>query len=570
MSASHGKRDDVVTLSLLPSQVRSSRMILSIPTLTLPTFAVSRFIMARHRDRAAGDVVRQFPQSRRRSLFDLKHLSPSDDITTDSESIYSDEKEIFNAIVVPSPSRDSRGYDTGYQMCPIMEEGLAANLAMFIQTSSSVSSPPLTVHHYGGETERKKADTLWWRHQALSDPTNRPRLPASRSRETSSTAGDTQSHRKALSLDTVDTNERTSNWPGKPGPAVMPNQPQHPPPERIPTPPGLPSFNTPEAVYCSNQFFAGQGGGRFYAQRNAAGADQSSTSYGDAFRRLLGLQALIDPRPGMQSAVGIGRADDGTIVHGRFPYRQSGHNANMARQIHDHPFHQTTVATADSGDRTETEGGGAKDDNVNVQPRRRVRDYVPPSMGRLWPFQDGLLSSTPESSATRSGISDRAHSFFGIQRTSTDPSRSNGVSSTSRHRAEITRNHIPSHHSQLQSVQTIDDDDDDDQSLAPEGTHSASDMLCWLPVQLYLCCLLKPCPFQDRHGDVEGLQTTTSQDTYVTAQSRPSNLSTQSAEVREVPNRFGKIEVPHWIGEVWGRVFPVVSSRVSGVVQSSR
>ncbi|KAJ5380334.1 uncharacterized protein N7496_002762 [Penicillium cataractarum] len=526
--------------------------------------------MARHRDRAAGDVIRQFPQSRRRSLFDLKHLAPSDDITTDSESIYSDEKEIFNALVVPSPSRDSRGYDTGYQMGPIMEEGLAANLAMFIQTSSSSSSPPLTAHHYSGKPERTKADTLWWRHPALSDPLNHPQLPVSRLRETLSTIGAAQTHRKALSLDTVHTNERTSNWPGNPGPAVMPNQPQHPPPERIPTPPGLPSFNTPEAVYCSNQFLAVQGGGRFYAQRNATGADQSPTSYGDAFRRLLGLQASVDTRPGMQSAVGIGRADDGTIVHGRFPYRQSGHNANMARQIHDHPFHQTTLAITESGDRTETEGGGSKDDNVNLQPRRRVRDYVPPSMGRLWPFQDGLLSSTPESSVTQSGITDRAHSFFGIPRTSTDPSRSNGVSSTSRRRAETTMNHIPSHHSQLQSVQAIDDDNDDDQGLVPEGTHSASEILCWLPVQLYLCCLLNPCPFQDRLEEVEGLQTTNSQDTYVTAQSRPSNSTTPSAELREVPNRFGKIEFPHWIGVGLGRVLPVISSRVSGVVQSSR
>ncbi|OOQ90025.1 hypothetical protein PEBR_05990 [Penicillium brasilianum] len=500
-------------------------MILSIPTLSLPTFAVSPFMMVRHPDRVAGDVSRQFPQSRRRSLFDLKYLAPSDDITTDSESLYSEEKEIFNAIVVPSPSRDSRGYDTGYQMGPIMEEGLAANLAMFIQTSSSSSSPPMTARYYAGPKAHKKADTMWWRHQALSDQSsNRPQL--SRLIQTLSTAGATTSHRKALSLDTVDTNERTSNWPAKPGPAVRPTQPQYPPPERIPTPPGLPSFNTPDAVYCSGQFLAGQGGGRFYAQGNAAGADQSSTSYGDAFRRLLGLQPSVDARTSIQSAVGIGRADDGTIVQGRFPYRQSGHNANMARQIHEHPFHQATLAVAESGDRTEAEGGSTKDDNTIAQPRRRVRDYVPPSMGRLWPFHDGVLSFTHESSATHAGITDRAHPFFGGLRTSTDPSLSNGVSSPSHHRAETTRNHIPSSHSQLQSVQTIDDDGCDEQSLAPGGTHSASDIICWLPVQLYLCCLSKSCPFQDRHDDVEGLQTTDSQDTYVTAQSRPSNSPT--------------------------------------------
>lgn len=526
--------------------------------------------MAVRPDRAAGDVTRQFPKPRRRSLFDLKHFAPSDDIATDSESIYSDEKEIFNALVVPTPSRDSRGYETVYQMGPIMEEGLAANLAMFIPTSSSSSSPPLTAHHYGHKRELKTADTVWWHHQTLSDQSsNRPKQPPPIPVSETSTAETTQSHRKAVSLDTVDANGKTSNWPGKPGPAVVPNQPQYPPPERIPTPPGLPSFNTPEAVYCSAQFLTGQNGGRFYAQRNAAGAEQGASSYGDAFRRLFGLPSSVDARTSTQSAVGIGRADDGTIVHGRFPYRQSGHNANMARQIHDHPFHQNNLRTAEASEATQAEGGSTKDAGVNVQPRRQARGYVPPSMGRLWPFQDGPASSTPNSPVTpRSGPTNRAQSFLRIARGSNSPDGSNGIQSTNRQGVDTGGNRLPSHHSQLQSVQSIDDDSDQD--TISEGTHSTSDILFWLPVQIYLCCLLSTCSFQQRREDVEVLQTTNSHDTYVTAPSRPSDSTTQSAEVRGGARHSGKFGLSHWIGDVWGWVSPCISSQGSGAVGSSR
>lgn len=531
--------------------------------------------MARHRDRAAGDVIRQFPQSQRRSLFDLKHLSPSDDVTTDSESILSDEKDIFNAIVVPTRSRDSRVNETMYDMEPIREEGLAANLAMFIPTSSSASSPPLTARQHGGKKGCKKVEPAWFRHQAISDQySNRPRQRPSSLNEIPSIIEVDQSHRKAVSLGTGESNERASNWPGKPGPAVVPNQPRYPPPERLPTPPGLPSFNTAEAVQVSNQFLFGQNGGRFYAQRNAAGAEQGSSSYGTTFRRLLGLPYSVDARANTNtlSAVGIGRADDGTIVHGRLPYRQSGHNANM-RHLHAHPFYQNTLSIPEAGDGVEREGGRTKGETVNVQPPRRwVRGYAPPSMGRrLWSFHDGL--SVPSSSGTsQPRISDRSRSFFGITRSPPRPDGSNDLQSTSRQATETPANHTPSHHSQLQSVQTIDDDNDDsDGASILEGTHSASDILTWLPLQLYLCCLLKTCPFQEVRGDVEGLATTASRDTYVTAHSRPSASTTHSAEAPDGTGRVGTIEVARWIGEVWSRVSPYVSSlsQVSGAVGAS-
>ncbi|KAF3389224.1 hypothetical protein F1880_004084 [Penicillium rolfsii] len=532
--------------------------------------------MATHRDcdRTAGDIMRQLPQSQRRSLFDSKHLALSDDVTTDSESILSDEKDIFDAIVVPTRSRDSRGYESPCQMGPIREEGLAAKFAMFIPTSSSASSPPLTVRPYGRKKERKKLEPMWWRHQALSDQySNRSTQRTLGFNEISSLAEAIESHRKATSLETIEPNERTPNWPGKPGPAVVPNQPRYSPPERRPTPPGLPSFNTPEAVQVSAQFLTEQHGGRFYAQHNAAGAEQGSSSYGTTFRRLLGLPSSVDGRgnTNTHSVVGIGRADDGTIVYGRFPYRQSGHNANMARQLHEHQFFQDSLPILEVGESVEREEGSTKNGGADSQPpRRRPRGYVPPSR-RLWSFHDGL-PMLGSSARSRSGISDRSRSFCGMTRPSSRPDEVRNSQSTSRHAAEAAANHIHPHHSQFQSVQTNDNDDDNSNGhTIIRGTHSGSEIFSWLPLQLCFCCLSRACPFQESRGGVEGLQNTASHETYVTAHSRPSASTTLAAENQSGIGLFGKIEVPRWLSEAWTRVSPYVSplSRAESAVRSS-
>ncbi|KAJ5168330.1 uncharacterized protein N7482_003924 [Penicillium canariense] len=527
--------------------------------------------MAEHRDRSAGDVPPQLPLSRRRSLFEPKHIDHHHDSPNSprlsSEYVYSDEKEISDAIVVPTPSGDSRGYETMFQMGPLMEEGLAANIAMFIPTGSCGSSPALTAHCCNKRRECKKVDSAWWRNQVLSDPSsNRPRhLPSRPLSETTSTAETTQSHRRAVSLDTVDSSGHTSNWPGKPGPAVMLNQPQYPPPERIPTPPGLPSFNTPEAVYFSAQFLTGQNAERFYAQRDVPGTEQRSTSYSDAFRRLFGLPSSLDTRIHTQSDGRIGRVDGTAIVYGRFPYRQSGHNSTMARQIHDHPFYQNDLPLAETGDEAGTEAASTKDANVRSQ--RGAWGYVPPSMQQLWPFAGGHLSSTPESTATSQlGISDRAHSFFGVSLgPSSRSDRSSGAPPTNRQGIGAVGNHAPPDHSRLRPVQT----NDSDEEVLLEGPYSAFGILSWLPVQMYLCCLLRVCPLSQTDSDMEALETTPSRDTYVTARSRPSNSAPQPTEVREEVRRFGQMEFPNWVADTLGRRPPYTSSRASISVQSN-
>ncbi|KAJ5679358.1 hypothetical protein N7462_007602 [Penicillium macrosclerotiorum] len=534
-------------------------------TLRLAVSSLLFSLMFQRQNRGAGDARPAQPFKRR-----FASQSPSCD-NPDSESVYSDEREIFNAIVVPSASRDSRGYETAYQMGPIMEEGLAANIAMFIPTKSADGSPSPTTHRRG-KREGRKLDTVWWRSHILSDQSSdRPRqVSSSPLNETAYTADTSQpQHRKATSLDALDGNSSPLTWPGKPGPAVLPNQPRYPPPERMPTPPGLPSFNTPEAVYCSAQFLSGRSPGqpsstRFY-QRHAAANGERPTSYGDTFRRFLGLSSSPDPRV---STVGIGRADDGTIVQGRFPYRQSGHNMNPARQLQDHPFHGSNLPTADTVPEDVSEAASSKDSGFQL--RRRARNYVPPSIGRLWPFPDGHLSSTPnEAPPTRPRAPARACSFLGMPRSSTRQGEFTGGSNSrpeqlSSHVTSTRGNHEPSHHSQLQAVQAIDDESVDD--LPSQGIHSLSDILAWLPVQMYVCCLTSSCPFHSISEDPDSLEAVTSRDTYITAPSRPLSSDSQTASSWTDPSHSGQSQLSSWLDAILSRISSYTSSQWSSSV----
>lgn len=286
-------------------------------------------IMTVNHDSDSGTGGQQSRQSRSRqqdNTCDSSSLSPSQDNPGSSETI-------FNAIRVSTPNWSARRSGTAYDMGPVIEEGLAADIAMFIPADSS--------HDDQSRRGNKNADTAWCQSHMHSE-------------QVSHRLADTQhAHRRAISLDTTDRNLPSPNWPRKLGSAVTTVQPPYPPPQRQPTPPGLPSFNTPEAVYCSAQFLVGQNG-RAGPQHSIPGNGQRAASYGDTLRRFFGLSLSTETRAGIiPSAIGIGRAEDGTMVQGRFPYRQSGHGINLTRQLHDHPFHQDHLPAArhETGDR---------------------------------------------------------------------------------------------------------------------------------------------------------------------------------------------------------------------------
>lgn len=455
-----------------------------------------------------GPFLDQESLKRRNYTCDSSSLSPSTDLPGSSESI-------FNAIKVTSPEGSTPMSGTAYNMGPVLEEGLAANIAMFIPSASSNDGHPLAERHSAGK-ERRRVDTVWWRNQMLSDQPShyRPHLGAGPFTETILAADAACNlHRKAISLDTVGGNQHVPRWPENLGSAVSTFRPQYPPPERQPTPPGLPSFNTPEAMYCSAQFLVGQNGGRHMCD-----VGQQTQSYGDALLRFFNLSPSNDIAPGGLSVAGIGRAEDGTIVQGRFPYRQSGHGINLARQLNDHSFHQSNLPVAENEAEQlrqvmGTEGTSTK--SPGYPSRRRIRIYTPPSISRLWPFSDSTSGSAIPPRPRKQG---RAITLFSLQRNAHTQNGSTSAPSTVESSVQgvgVIGNQISPTSSPLQSAHTQAIQGDLADEELPETGHSISDFLSWIPAQFCLCCSGRRIS-KNRHS-MEPLEVVTTGETYLTA-----------------------------------------------------
>lgn len=515
----------------------------ALPVHPLLCFGSNALAMSFNQVRRAGDVVQQSRAPRARRFFEPENLQRHN-YTCDSSENPESSDSIFNAIKVTTPDGSFRCSGSAYDMGPVMEEGLAANIAMFISAGSSHDEHSSTERR-PGRRPGQKAGTVWWRGHMLSDRSlhRTPPLGQRPLTETVSTTDATQIlHQRAMSLDAVDGNRPHPRWPGNLGSAVATVQPAYPPQERQPTPPGLPSFNTPEAVYCSAQFLVGQNGVRH--PRNTLGDGQRTNSYGDTFRRFLGLSPSTQPRQSGWSAVGIGRAEDGTVVHGRFPYRHSGHGINLARQLPDHPFHQNNLPMAepDTGESTQeiaAEATSAKD--PGSRPRGHTRLYAPPRIGRLWPFSDGRSLSTPSSAISpRPRKPARSIALLGPPGAASQQDGSfRAAPSTSAVEASVqavghVESHRPSTPSQQQSVfiPTGPGEDADQESI--KDTHTVSDLLSWLLLQMYLYCCLGGHRIHESRDDAEALEAVTSRETYVTA--RENRRSGQCSNLSWVPS----------------------------------
>lgn len=521
---------------LLPTYILGHKHLLSCISLSLlrPIW-LSIFTMA-HYDRDARDVDSRSPsQGARHRFYQETNHVPHNDLrdsasfsssnSRESESVYSDERFIFNAIRVPTPTDDSAP-----QACVALEEGLATNMAMFISPGSSTESSP----HRGRHRQRGN-----WRNQAFSEQ-GIPRLHhlgSSPLNETVSADGDTPPHRKALSLDAHDREGLAPRWPGNVGPAIAPAQPPYPPPQRMPTPPGLPSFNTAAALHYSAQFLAPGNGARSSSSsptRDVYAGSPRAISYSEALRRFFGVTPSLEresPTP-----AGIGRAEDGTIVQGRFPYRQSGHGTSLIRQLEDHPFHRSNLPVA------EAEGESTGDESTErlaakepvSRPKRHARLYSPPTIGRLWPSSSSRLPSSREPSPTAHLWRPLASSS--IFRSSRNPSphdrrsRTPPVSPSAGQMGSSVQETGPVEGpdgsirtpSRLQS--TLAQDIDGETAIEEVRTRRFSyrDALFWLPIQIYICCCLGSLDPLDDAEDQEPLDIVSSRDTYVTARSRPS------------------------------------------------
>ncbi|KAJ5779409.1 hypothetical protein N7457_007129 [Penicillium paradoxum] len=370
-------------------------------------------------------------------------------------------------------------------------------------------------------------------------------------------------HRKAVSLDTNDESAPKPRWPGNMGPAITTVQPRYPPPKRTPTPPGVPSFGTPEAMSYSAQFLMPDNNARPTPSLGRGGPtdEQRSSSYGETIRRFFGFSSMS--RAGGLSVRGIGRAQDGTIVQGRFPYRQSGHGMNVGRQLQDHPFHRLNLpiahpGLADASHDHDIETAQAKD-GLKVRSRRHFQLADSSSRRHLLsPGRAFSFPSTPESAVVNHPRQPRATAILGLPRnlsvsdvpsitiTSTDPTEAS-IQGT-----RANRDHLPPNPSRLHTVLTMAVRGGSADEDPHAGMPVCADVLSWVKSQTCLCCCFSS---YEEPESPSSLGPTSSQETYATAQSQLSPAESQN-ENPEGNTRLQSLQL--WISSVYGVMFPTL------------
>lgn len=257
-----------------------------------------------------------------------------------SESAQSEYGSIYNALKASSSGTEDnngRQYASSQHHCPFQSSDLGGNIAMFLSTSPK---PTVVEHPIGPRRTRSR----WRRSHTLPDnwyPTKTKTIDpiAELFKDAKAKANNLRrlGHRRAASLSDADNRSRTPRWAANLFSPVRPFLPRYPPPDRSPTPPGIPSFGSPEAINYSRQFSV-----RSYAPSPPPERTPSrrTTEYAHTLRRLFGITSPVDPQPSRRQTYTLARAEDGTAVQGRFPYRASGHGVNLHRQLDDHPFHR--------------------------------------------------------------------------------------------------------------------------------------------------------------------------------------------------------------------------------------
>ncbi|EEQ33538.1 hypothetical protein McanMca71_004685 [Microsporum canis] len=158
----------------------------------------------------------------------------------------------------------------------------------------------------------------------------------------------------------------TSCWLSNTISPAEPTQPIHPPPHRPSTPPGVPSFGSPEALRYDISSLprgtprAGQDSSRSSPQtnRNLEGDRDDDSSDDDCGCCGFGLRrafrettSYITYQPPERLPPGVlARADDGTLIRGRFGARSSGHGIGATASLENHPFHQNHLPAARTKD----------------------------------------------------------------------------------------------------------------------------------------------------------------------------------------------------------------------------
>ncbi|OJJ40594.1 hypothetical protein ASPWEDRAFT_221510 [Aspergillus wentii DTO 134E9] len=451
----------------------------------------------------------------------LEHHSQS------TQSYPSDESSIYNAVRASSAADDvPRKLCSNNQITQDgLDSGMAANMAMFIPITSESMTHAVDDIEY---TAERKAKAPWWHAHMLSDnhsPSTIDRqytgLSLPNDLESKIDSFDGPQHRKTLSLNDADDNTRRPNWPGSLVSPVNPFLPQYPPPERSPTPPGLPSFGSREAICYSAQFLVHsstrgdqtQQASQSLTVARPRGRNLASSfrvaSYGETLRRVFGFTPSTTPQPRRRPPP-VARAEDGTAVQGRFPYRQSGHGMNVARQLDHHPFHRRLLPIAQSdsftADSAITQNGHFNEHNA----KDRYSTQVEPSRSRTQTVSEPHLRNSPG----------RLPSRF----TPAVTSRSQALASAAA--VVVALPSAPSHGIQPEQPTNGDGANTQGVGMAGDNPRNANTeephdgqppkrpwMNCWRTVNSYFCC------FGERDEYEVAMDRNLSNDSYTTARS---------------------------------------------------
>lgn len=447
--------------------------------------------------------------------------SPSDD---NSRLAYSDEEFIINAITRPTPNDDHQA-----PAVQPVEQELAPHVALFFSLDSSQGTDSQTPQQHGRRLGQREQD-LRWRDEVLPEIMLYKPYSHTGGEDQPAEMAPPPSRRRAISLDTFDGSAADPQWPRN-VPAVRVHQPPYPPPERMPTPPGLPSFGTPEAMAASAQFLRKPGSSRC----------QRASSPSDAIRRLFGILPPAQPTPppspplapGIQSARGIGRAPDGTMVSGRFGYRQSGHGTSLVQGLDDHAFHINTppppraqnspVDSSRTSDGARTETASFK--SALSLPKRYARLYRP-SIAKMF----ASSSPEPESPNSEPAMAPPPRNparILGQQRQDPGQNGSPRASPSTSRTESLIRGVQPRENSPLSQPfqthavanQTIEEEEPETEPV-PQP-RAVAGFLSQIPINIPLCCCLGGQVVHENHNGTP-LETIASRDTYMTAQSQTS------------------------------------------------
>lgn len=313
----------------------------------------------------------------------------------------SEEDSIFNAIPASSETED----DTQDTSAEVIPPCLAANLAIFLPLGRSGSSSTTSSSRQRSILRARRRRRTVHRFQTISEEgtactTGHHRWPSRNSSSSLSRYASANPPRlEAWSYRlraASDNSLREPNWPRNVRSPVRPLEPPYPPPVRSPTPPGLPSFGTPEAVsYCARLTTRSSSAfqGHHQRQRHSQNRSLPKRGQGNAMRGLFSRRRTLEvpefPRQDTRHVPIIGRADDGTYIQGRFPYRQSGHGMHLAMSLDSHPFHHVGGGTGENStvlmEASEKEDGSsqhrrlATDDSLRVPASSSHGVYSSPS-----------------------------------------------------------------------------------------------------------------------------------------------------------------------------------------------